>query len=499
MGVEISGFNLGAVAPQGVVLLTAIFVMMVDIFAPAGRRWPLALLSLAGAISAGAVSFTILGSGASFNFQDMAVADGFSAFLNLVFLVAAGLASLLSLHYVEREGMESGEYYALLLLSTCGMMVMGAATDLVTIFLGLEILSVPLYVLAAFNKKRLESGEAGLKYFLLGAFASGFFLYGIALFYGATGTTNLSGIAAFLSQAESYHDLLFFIGLGLLIVGFGFKVALVPFHVWTPDVYQGAPTPVTAFMSVGAKAAGFAALARVMLSTSPLLLPPPVGGGLGKRAGWLEVLAALAVFTIFFGNIVAIAQRNLKRMLAYSSIAHAGYILIGVVVASEGGLSALLFYLLAYAFMNIGAFAVVAALGREGEVDVELSDFAGLGYRRPFLGAAMGLFMLSLAGVPPLAGFFGKLYLFGAAVEAGFIGLAVVGVAGSVISAYFYLRVLYYMYIVPSPAEVPEPEPVPLAAGAALFLAAAGTVLLGLWPTPLLSLAQRSVIAMLGG
>lgn len=486
MGIEISGFNLGAVAPQGVVLLTAIFVMIVDIFAPAGRRWPLAILSLAGAISAGAVSFTILGSGASFNFQDMAVADGFSAFLNLVFLVAAGLASLLSLHYVEREGMESGEYYALLLLSTCGMMVMGAATDLVTIFLGLEILSVPLYVLAAFNKKRLESGEAGLKYFLLGAFASGFFLYGIALFYGATGTTNLSGIAAFLSQAESYHDLLFFMGLGLLIVGFGFKVALVPFHVWTPDVYQGAPTPVTAFMSVGAKAAGFAALARVMLYA----LPVHIGG-------WTEVLAALAVLTIFFGNIVAIAQRNLKRMLAYSSIAHAGYILIGVVVASEGGLSALLFYLLAYAFMNIGAFAVVAALGREGEV--ELSDFAGLGYRRPFLGAAMGLFMLSLAGVPPLAGFFGKLYLFGAAVEAGFIGLAVVGVAGSVISAYFYLRVLYYMYIVPSPAEGLEPEPVPLAAGAALFLAAAGTVLLGLWPTPLLALAQRSVIAMLGG
>jgi NADH-quinone oxidoreductase subunit N len=517
MNIEIPSLNLVVLAPQFVIIVTALVVLLSGLLPPQSwggerrgrgeeQKTLPAWLSLAGVIISAAVMLVTWGREAS-SFQNlvlspaegMAVADGYSLFLNLVFLTTAGLSILISIEYVVREGLASGEYYALLLLATAGMMLMGAATNLVIIFLALEILSIPLYVLTGLNRARLESGEAALKYFLLGAFASGFFLYGIALTYGATGTTNLAGIVSFLGSASPVTSATLsaglsvvegagpylYIALGLLLIGFAFKVALVPFHMWVPDVYQGAPTSVTAFMSVGAKAAGFAALARVLLYAFPTL-----------ASSWAIPLSALAVLTMTLGNLAAIAQSDIKRMLAYSSIAHAGYILVGVVAANEAGAAGVLFYLLAYAFMNVGAFATAIVVGKRGEPGVEIADYAGLASRRPFLAAAMATFMLSLAGVPPLAGFMGKFYLFSAAVQADLTWLAIIGVLNSVLSVFFYLRVIVVMYM--REAEEPKPISLPWPLGVAVALAALGVLALGLWPSPLLTIAQQAIGALLG-
>jgi NADH-quinone oxidoreductase subunit N len=501
MSVEIPSLNLVVVAPQFVIIVAALVVLLADLFSGKEQKNLPAWLSLAGVIVSAIVMLVMWGREAS-SFQNlvlspaegMAVADGYSLFLNLVFLITAGLSILISIEYVAREGMATGEYYALLLLATAGMMLMGAATDLIIVFLALEILSIPLYVLTGLNRARLESGEAALKYFLLGAFASGFFLYGIALTYGATGTTNLAGIVDF-STSHVPHPTSLYIALGLLLIGFAFKVALVPFHMWVPDVYQGAPTSVTAFMSVGAKAAGFAALARVLLYAFPTL-----------ASSWVIPLAVLAVLTMTLGNLAAIAQGDIKRMLAYSSIAHAGYILVGVVAANEAGAAGVLFYLLAYALMNVGAFATAIVVappsfppvhrGEGGEPGVEIADYAGLASRRPFLAAAMAIFMLSLAGVPPLAGFMGKFYLFTAAVQADLTWLAIIGVLNSVLSSFFYLRVIVVMYM----REAEEPKPLGLSwpLGVAVALAALGTLVLGLWPSPLLDMAQQAIRVLVG-
>jgi NADH-quinone oxidoreductase subunit N len=477
---NIPGLNLTAIAPHIIIVITALVVLLAELFT--SKKSILAYLSLLGIIVAAVVSWTIW-DGTDPMFQTMAVADGYSLFLNLVFLLTAALSVLVSINYLVREGMNYGEYYALLLLATGGMMLMGSATDLMTIFLALEILSISLYVLAGLNRADLKSGESALKYFLLGTFASGFLLYGIALIYGATSTTNLAAIVDFLKGAGTTSGTYLFIGLGLLLVGFGFKIALVPFHMWTPDVYEGAPTSVTAFMSVGAKAAGFAALGRLLLYAFPTLL-----------GDWAWALAVLSVLTMTLGNLAAIAQTNVKRMLAYSSVAHAGYILIGIIAANEVGMAGVLFYLLAYAFMNVGAFAVVIAMGREGEPNLELPNYAGLGSRQPWLAAAMTAFMFSLAGVPPLAGFFGKFYIFSAAVQANFVGLAIIGVLNSVVSAFFYLRVIVYMYMREPVAEARPVLAPPLAL--AIALAALGTIVLGLLPTPLLTLAQQSIVML---
>lgn len=477
---NITALSFTAIAPQIIVIITALIVLLAELFIK--KKSVLAYLSLLGILVAAAASWRIW-DGREHMFQTMAVADGYSLFLNLVFLVTAALSVLVSIHYLVREGINYGEYYALLLLATGGMMLMGSATDLITVFLALEILSISLYVLAGFNRQDLKSGEAALKYFLLGAFASGFLLYGIALIYGATGTTNLAEMADLLRKAGIASGSYLFIGLGLLLVGFSFKIALVPFHMWTPDVYEGAPTSVTAFMSVGAKAAGFAALGRLLLYAFPTLLQD-----------WAWALVALSILTMTLGNLAAIAQTNVKRMLAYSSIAHAGYILIGLIAANEAGLAGLLFYLLAYAFMNVGAFAVVMAVGRQGQPNLELSDYAGLGARQPLLAAAMAVFMFSLAGVPPLAGFFAKFYIFSAAVQAGLVGLAIIGVLNSVVSAFFYLRVIVYMYMRESVVAA-KPSLVP-SLTLAIALTALGTIGLGLLPTPLFALAQQSIALM---
>jgi NADH-quinone oxidoreductase subunit N len=378
--------------------------------------------------------------------------------------------------------MQRGEYYALLLFATSGMMLMGAATDLIIVFMGLEVMSIALYILAAFNRRQLASGEAGMKYFVLGAFASAFFLYGAAMLYGATGTTNLQAMGAWFSpERGNLRDPLALVGLGLLLVGFSFKVAAVPFQWWTPDVYHGAPTSVTAFMSVGAKAAGFAALIRLLM----------VSFSNAFTLDWQIAVAVLAFITMTGGNIAALAQKDVKRMLAYSSIAHAGYILVGVAAGNTAGVTGILFYLMAYAFMNIGAFAVITVLEQREAIGTSLSDYAGLGVWKPLLALAMTFFMFSLTGIPPFVGFWGKLYVFGAAVQANLSWLAVAGMINSAISAFYYLGVVVQMYMRPAPAAG-SGEIVPLhlngPVAVTLALAALVTIVLGIWPTPLVNL-----------
>jgi NADH-quinone oxidoreductase subunit N len=364
-------------------------------------------------------------------------------------------------------------------------MLMASGGDLLVIFLGLEIMSLAQYILAGMRPNFLKSSEAAMKYFLLGAFATGFLLYGISLLYGATGTTNLAGIMTAIREGGLSDHPLLSIGMGLLVVGFGFKVAAVPFHMWTPDVYEGAPTPVTALMSTGVKAAAFAALARVFVMA------------LGDLQGsWAPLFWGLAVLTMTVGNLMAIAQQNIKRMLAYSSIAHAGYLLIALVAAGPAGLTGLLFYLLAYAFMNLGAFAVVVAMEQREDRYLRLDDYSGLGFRYPLISAAMALFMFSLAGLPPTAGFMAKFYVFSAAVEQGYIGLTVIGVLNSLLSLYYYLRPVVFMYMEESKADRPT-MPVEPFLLAGLVLTTLGTIQLGLSPSRWLGLAQAAALSLL--
>ena len=477
MEISIPSFDWLVLAPELVVLVTAFLVMVVDLLLPKEHKSRLAWLGLVGVLAAGAVSYYVW-DGSEPVLHNMLAADGYALFLNLVILIAAGLAILFSMDYARRTGLAQGEYYTLLLLSTAGMMLMVGAVNLMTIFLALEILSIALYVLVGLNRAERRSGEAALKYFLLGAFASGFLLYGMALVYGQAGTTALSGIRDHVLALGEF-PLLLSVGLGLMIAGFGFKVALVPFQMWTPDVYEGAPTSVTAFMSVGAKVAGFAALGRVALYAFGAL-----------RLDWVWVLAVLSALTMTVGNLAALRQTNLKRLLAYSSIAHAGYILVGVAAGSEAGASGVLFYLFAYAFMNVAAFAVLIA---GGETLDELTELAA---RKPGLAVAMTIFLLSLAGVPPLAGFLGKLYLFSAAVQADLTWLAALGVVNSVISAYYYLRVVVAMWM--REGETVETTPVCPALQVGVGLAALATVLLGLWPGPIMELARVASAVLFG-
>jgi NADH-quinone oxidoreductase subunit N len=484
--IETPALNFNVVAPTLALVISAVVVLLADLFLSSSRKQVLAYLAVLGIVAAFFVNgMQWRAAGAAFvGTAGMAVADGYALFFNYVFLTVAGLAVLISADYADREGLAQGEYYGLLLLSAAGMTVMAAATDLMVLFVGLEVLSIPLYVLAGLKRGRAESNEAGLKYFLLGAFASAFLLYGIALTYGAAGSTALSAVAAGLGAGNSTR-LLALAGLGLTLVGFGFKVALVPFHAWTPDVYQGAPTSVTAFMSVGAKAAGFAALGRVLAVAFPGLLPD-----------WSPLLAVLAALTMTLGNVGALRQTDLKRLLAYSSVAHAGYLLVGLAAGNEMGLAGVLFYLLAYGFMNVGAFAVVIAAQRADGGEVTVEGIAGLGERKPVLAAGMAVALLSLAGMPPLAGFMGKFYLFRAAVEADLTWLAVVGVLNSVVSAYFYLKVIVAMWF-REPGEGELVKTCPLV-GLTAAASALGIVVLGIMPSLILALAETSARGVLG-
>ena len=428
--------NLSVVAPELTLVFFALGLMMADVFIggdkPAGRAI-LPWLALAGVVVTGLVCWSLWDNPVT-SFQGMAVLDHFSLGLNVVILVAAALTILLSAGYIEQINRQIGEYYALLLLCASGMMAMGAATDLMAIFIALEILSLALYILCTINRQSPRSSEAGMKYFLLGAFASAFFVYGAALVYGAAGSTQLDAIRTMLASGKGDMSLLW-PGIALLFVGFGFKVSLVPFHMWTPDVYQGAPTPVTAFMSVGTKAAAFAAFARVLLIALP-----------AQHDRWGMALAILAIITMTVANLSALRQMSLKRMLAYSSIAHAGYVLVGLAAGTPAAADAAMAYLFIYAFMNIGAFGVVMALEKANEGDALQNRAAGLGQRWPWLAFVLAVCLFSLSGMPPFGGFLGKLYVFKAAVEGGYAWLAVIGMLNSAIAAYYYLRVTVAMY-----------------------------------------------------
>jgi NADH-quinone oxidoreductase subunit N len=473
-----------ALLPTLIVSFTAMLVMVTDLWTEGPDREGLGWIGIVGLGVAGVVSVLLWNTHES-GFAGGYIVDRYALFFNLVFCIAAALTLLASMDYLEATDIRSGEYYSLVLFATSGMLMMAAATDLIVIFLGLEVMSIAVYVLAGIWRRDLASNEAALKYFLLGAFASAFLLFGVAMFYGATGTTALGGIAGQLGQLAPEQQTLIFAGAALLLVGFGFKVAAVPFHAWTPDVYEGAPTSVTAFMAVGVKAAAFAAFARVFLHTLGSL-----------SVNWNAVLWVLAVLTMTLGNVLALVQHNIKRMLAYSSIAHAGYLLVGMVAASgaagsEAGGAAILYYLFVYAIMNLGAFSVVMALARRGEKNEEIEDYAGLGFKYPFLGLSMIIFMLSLAGFPTLAGFTGKFYLFSAAVKAGYIGLALIGVLNSVVSVYYYVGVLVKMYMTEGPKEIPALSERPHLF-ATLLVTATGTVLLGIFPSWAFDLARAA-------
>lgn len=408
-------------------------------------------------------------------FNGMLNAGGYGSYFTLIFVTAAILTFLLSRNYMERMGSEKGEYYILIVFATVGMMLMASANDLMIVFLGIELMSLCLYVLVGFFRTKDRSNESSIKYFLLGAFATGFLLYGIALVYGASGTTNLTILAQ--SFPELSGNTIFIIGVALMIVGFSFKVAAVPFHMWAPDVYEGAPTTITGFMSTGAKAAAFAVFVVVFDRT------------LGYSGGRInDVIAAIAAASMILGNVLAIAQTNVKRMLAYSSIAHAGYMLSGVAAANAEGQSGVLFYLVAYLFMNLGAFGIVGIMEGEDGKNLNLDDYAGLSAQRPVLAMLMAVFMFSLAGVPPFGGFFGKYYVFLAAVKANMTWLAIVGVLTSLVSAYYYLRLVVLMYFRDGKADVPvRPS---FGAMVAIGVSALLILQLGIYPSAVVQLVQ---------
>jgi NADH-quinone oxidoreductase subunit N len=394
-----------------------------------------------------------------------------------VFLVAASMTVLMSVRYLEAEGASPGEYYFLILCSTLGMMIMAGGIDLITSFIGLETMAVSFYILVGFIKPNQRSNEAAVKYFLLGAFSLGILLYGMSLLYGLSGTTNLRAMATVF--AGQPRDPLLVLAVILVVAGMGFKIAAVPFHMWAPDVYEGAPTPVTAFLSVGSKAAAFAMLLRIFREGVPSM-----------NADWRLLFEGLAIVTMTVGNLAALTQSNLKRMLAYSSIAHAGYLLMGVVAGTTRGVSAMLIYLFIYSFMQLGAFAVIVMMRRADVVGDELKDFSGLHFRHPFAAFAMLVFMLSLGGIPPTAGFMGKLWLFGAAIDAGYFWLAIIGVLNTAVSLYYYIRVVVFMYL---RKETTGSEPVARPALAfTLALAVAGTIVFGVYPRLLFEIAEVS-------
>ena len=476
--------DLNTLLPMIVLTVWATALLLVDIFIPKESKWLTALLAAAGLALTMGLTLSQAGH-TSFGFNEMVVLDGFSTFINLLLLFTGLMGISLAYGYLKRMGMERGEYYALMLFSVTGMMLMAQATDLIVVFLALELLSIPLYVLAAFARPRIESEEAGIKYFLLGAFSGGFVVYGIALVFGATQTTALVGIAAAVTAGMANTPLML-IGSALILVGFGFKIAAVPFHMWTPDVYHGAPTSVTAFMAAGAKIAGFAALMRVFATAFPSL-----------SANLTPVLAVLSALTMIVGNVVAVAQTNVKRMLAYSSIAHAGYILMAFVAFGNPevvpiSIAAAIFYLVTYALTNFGSWGIVIALEEEKGKGLELEDYAGLGRTNPLMAAAMTIFMLSLTGIPPTLGLVGKFYLFRAVIAADIYWLAIIGVLTSLISAYYYLRLVVIMYMHDGEPETASEPWLDLTWGAMAAL----TVILSFIPASLFRWASQAVMKL---
>lgn len=470
--------------PECVLTAVGLIVLLGDVFQRGARPeqsrgWvgPVTLVGvlLAAVANAWLLSVEVPGRNA------MIAADTFRIATNFLVLGVTAIALLYSFDYLDREGLNIGEYYFLVLAASVGMMLLAGSRDLIVVFVALELMSLSVYVLTGLNRRDPRSSEGALKYFLMGAFASAFLLYGIALIFGAAGSTNLALVTSEVARAAADGNLLLLAGVALLLVGFGFKISAVPFHMWTPDAYQGAPTPVTGYMAAGVKVAGFAAVLRLVT----VELAP-------AQAVWQTILWWLAVLTMVVPNLIALAQDDVKRMLAYSSIAHAGYLLVGVVASSSLGRSAALFYLAVYAVMTLGAFAIVFVVAGKGDARSRLSDYRGLGWRRPLLGVLLVVFLLSLAGFPPTGGFIGKLYLLSAAVEAGELALAVTLVLTSFISYYYYLRVVWKMYFEAAPEEAPVPATPGLAYRVAAVVSAVAILAAGLFPGSALRVADRA-------
>jgi NADH-quinone oxidoreductase subunit N len=479
--IALQNINMWAIMPSLVLTGFAMALLLINVFLPQGTTKHAVWISLIGLAVTGFYAYNGWGN-PQYGFNDAVALDNFAAFFNITLLVAAGLTILMSDDYLRREGYPVSEYYPLILFATAGAMWMVSGTDMMTIFLGLEVMSISLYVLAGFFRGQVRSNEAGLKYFLLGAFSTGFLLYGMALLYGATGSTKLTEIGVYLNTHTSLlGNPMTLAALILISIGFLFKIAVAPFHMWTPDVYEGAPTPITAFMSAGPKAAALAAFLRIMEYCFFSL-----------KLEWVEMFWVLAVLTMVIGNVIAISQTNIKRMLAYSSIAHAGYAMVGMVAANEIGYSGILFYMLAYTFMNIGAFAVLVLAGKKGEDNLTLEGLSGFGYKRPFLGVAMTIFLFSLMGLPPTAGFAGKFYIFAGAIKAGYIWLAVIGVLNSAISLYYYLRVMVYMYFRDAEEDYAWVS-MPASVVISIVIAIIGVFYLGIVPGDVMELAKLAV------
>jgi len=476
--------DLYRIAPELVLCAFGMLVMFLAPIIPKAWHGALPTISVIGAgLALAATRFTVLYPGVAYS--GLFRADAFNLFVHLIVIGVAFLAILGSASYLKREDLEAGEFCALILLATAGMGVMAGAQELMTAFIGLEMSSIASYILASYKRDAPKSNEAAMKYFLLGSFATAFFLYGIALTYGATGTTHLDLIGQAGTQASAT---LLKMGLGLIFVGLAFKVAAAPFQLWTPDVYEGAPAPVTAMLSTGPKAAAFALTLRILANIQV------------ASALWFWALWVAAVLSMFAGNLGALVQTNLKRMLAYSSIAHAGYILVALAAAAatdhpEAGIAAALFYLVSYAVVKLGAFLIVAQLGGMGERYVEIEDFTGLARRQPAMAACLSLFLLSLLGLPVTAGFLGKFYVFNAALESNMIWLAILLALNSVIGAYYYLRVMVAMYMREPKKEIAA-EPAPWTLSIVLWIAAAGTVYVGLFPTRIIDFAAKAALNM---
>ncbi|MFQ5913158.1 MAG: NADH-quinone oxidoreductase subunit N [Nitrospinota bacterium] len=475
--------QLWPILPEIIMTALVCLVLLVDLFVPRERKGFMGFLTLAGVVVTGFFLAQLAGTDVKL-FGGMYRVDDFSTFFKFIFLGVTVLTVLISFRYLQVEDINLGEYYALVLFSAIGMMVMASGNDLLTIYIGLELLSIPIYILVGFMKRDLVSQEGGVKYFLLGIFSSGIILYGIALAYGATGTIYLDGLRETLAKTSG-RDPLMTLAIILLTAGFAFKIALVPFHMWAPDAYQGAPTSITAFMSVGTKVAAFAALVRVFM----------VAFG-DSREQWTILLWLFAVVSMTWGNIAAMVQSNLKRLMAYSSIAHAGYILIGLVVGTKIGITSILLYSAAYLFTNLGAFAMVILLCRQNFRGDQLEDFRGLARQHPWPALALLIFFLSLAGIPPTAGFVGKFYLFAAAIDSQFYWLAGIAVANSVLSLYYYFRVVMLMYMQEPSGRIQTSNSFALALGIAIMVA--GVFAIGVYPYPFLEAARVSVAGLLG-
>jgi NADH-quinone oxidoreductase subunit N len=471
-----------AIVPVVIVVLSACAVMLAEAFRRKDEHMPMGALALIGLF--GAMASSILLWNRHLVGFGVVSADNYSLFFNVTICAIGILTVLLSMGPAERDTLPTGEYYTIMLFSISGMMLMGSTKDLLVIFLALEIMSLGVYVLTAIKRSSEDSAEAGFKYFVLGSFSSAFFLYGIAFAYATTGTTKLDELGLRIAATALEPNLLVILAMVLLLVGFAFKVAAVPFHMWTPDAYQGAPTLVTGFMSTGVKAAAFAAFVRVFLSSFEPL-----------RGEWVPVVAAIAGLTMIIGSVVGVAQTSVKRMLAYSSIAHGGYLLIGLVAANAAGKASILFYLVSYALTNLGAFGILASLSSPDRPHDDVRDFAGLGKDRPGLAALLTIFLLSLGGFPLTSGFIAKWYIFNAAIQEHLVALAILGVLTSVVSVFFYLRIVVMMYMVDESAPGHRPAlSVPVMIG--LFVAVLGVFYLGVMPGQLLTLAANSVASI---